>query len=127
MDSLMMTEYVVTRWYRAPELLCENSTYGWEVDIWSLGCIFAELLGRQPLLQGKSPMNQLKLVIRLLGPQRGESLNCIQKQSARDVVEKLDFGPPIVGMIDRWDVAFEGTLSQCLSKRNRSVESNVSV
>ena len=80
-ESLMLTEYVVTRWYRAPELLCENSvmiitivdeqTYGWEVDIWSLGCIFAELLGRQPLLQGRNPMNQLKLIIKLLGPQRG--------------------------------------------------------
>lgn len=42
------------------------------MDIWSLGCIFAELLGRQPLLQGRSPMNQLKLIIKLLGPQRGE-------------------------------------------------------
>lgn len=94
-EPLMMTEYVVTRWYRAPELLCENSTYDWEVDIWSLGCIFAELLGRQPLLQGKSPMNQLKLIIRLLGPQRGDALKCIQKQSARDVVAKLDFGPAI--------------------------------
>ena len=76
------------------------------MDIWSLGCIFAELLGRQPLLQGKSPMNQLKLIIRLLGPQRGDgsvwvsvecqALKCIQKQSARDVVAKLDFGPAIV-------------------------------
>lgn len=41
------------------------------MDIWSLGCIFAELLGRQPLLQGRNPMNQLKLIIKLLGPQRG--------------------------------------------------------
>ncbi|CBK20736.2 uncharacterized protein [Blastocystis hominis] len=89
-----MTEYVVTRWYRAPELLCENSTYGWEVDIWSVGCIFAELLGRKPLLPGRNQMNQLKLVIKLLGPQRGDSLRCIQKQSARNVVEKLNYGPP---------------------------------
>ncbi|OAO16009.1 mitogen-activated protein kinase [Blastocystis sp. ATCC 50177/Nand II] len=91
----MMTEYVVTRWYRAPELLCENSTYDWEVDIWSLGCIFAELLGRQPLLQGKNPYDQLKLVIKLLGPQRGASLNFIQKAQAREAVEKMDYGEPI--------------------------------
>ena len=67
------------------------------MDIWSVGCIFAELLGRKPLLPGRNQMNQLKLVIKLLGPQRGDSLRCIQKQSARNVVEKLNYGPPTVG------------------------------
>jgi serine/threonine protein kinase len=47
------------RWYRAPELLCDSPYYGKEVDVWSVGCIFAEMLGRRPFLQGKSPMHQV--------------------------------------------------------------------
>ncbi|XP_056843106.1 mitogen-activated protein kinase 2-like, partial [Raphanus sativus] len=43
-----ITEYVVTRWYRAPELLLCCDNYGTSIDVWSVGCIFAELLGRKP-------------------------------------------------------------------------------
>ena len=47
-----LTEYVITRWYRAPEVILCPSHYAKAVDIWSVGCIFAELLGRQPLFPG---------------------------------------------------------------------------
>ena len=57
-----LTEYVVTRWYRAPELLCETSTYGKSVDIWSVGCIFGEMLRREPIFQVR-----IKVTIRLSG------------------------------------------------------------
>ncbi|CAN0144495.1 unnamed protein product, partial [Phaeothamnion confervicola] len=46
-----LTEYVVTRWYRAPELLVDSPHYGKTVDIWSVGCIFAEMLSRRPFFQ----------------------------------------------------------------------------
>ena len=42
-----LTEYVVTRWYRAPELLCGNESYGEPIDLWSVGCILAEMLGKK--------------------------------------------------------------------------------
>ncbi|KAJ1639274.1 kinase-like domain-containing protein [Pavlovales sp. CCMP2436] len=45
-----LTEYVVTRWYRAPELLVEADTYGEGIDVWAIGCIFAEMLGRKAIL-----------------------------------------------------------------------------
>jgi serine/threonine protein kinase len=48
-----MTEYVVTRWYRAPELLLPCEHYSAAIDMWSVGCILAELLGRRPLFPGK--------------------------------------------------------------------------
>jgi mitogen-activated protein kinase 1/3 len=48
----MLTEYVVTRWYRAPEVILNASEYDHAIDIWSIGCIFSELLGRAPLLPG---------------------------------------------------------------------------
>ncbi|CAN0346507.1 unnamed protein product, partial [Hapterophycus canaliculatus] len=52
-DSEGMTEHVVTRWYRPPELmLSPNAFYGFAVDMWSVGCIFGELLGRRPLFPG---------------------------------------------------------------------------
>ena len=60
-----MTEYVVTRWYRAPELLLSCEDYSASIDVWSVGCIFAELLGRKPLFPGKDYIHQLKLIIQV--------------------------------------------------------------
>lgn len=54
-----MTEYVVTRWYRAPELLTECDQYGKAIDVWSVGCIFAELMLRKPLLRGRNYIHQV--------------------------------------------------------------------
>nr|XP_048272139.1 cyclin-dependent kinase-like 4 isoform X5 [Myodes glareolus] len=61
------TDYVATRWYRAPELLVGDTKYGSSVDIWAIGCVFAELLTGQPLWPGKSDVDQLYLIIRTLG------------------------------------------------------------
>jgi len=48
-----LIRYVITRWYRAPEVILCPSEYSKAVDIWSVGCIFSELLGRHPLFPGK--------------------------------------------------------------------------
>lgn len=57
-----LTQLVVTLWYRAPELLLGADKYGAGVDVWSLGCIFGELLTKKPLLQGKNEVDQLSKV-----------------------------------------------------------------
>lgn len=57
-----LTQLVVTLWYRSPELLLGTTTYDSSVDMWSLGCIFGELLTRNPLLQGKNEVDQLSKV-----------------------------------------------------------------
>ena len=57
-----LTQLVVTLWYRAPELLLGAERYGAEIDIWSIGCIFGELLTKNPLLQGKNEVDQLSKV-----------------------------------------------------------------
>lgn len=62
-----MTLEVVTQYYRAPELLMGAKHYTWAVDIWSVGCIFAELLSRRILFQAQSPIQQLELITDLLG------------------------------------------------------------
>ncbi|KAJ0063276.1 hypothetical protein NL108_015626 [Boleophthalmus pectinirostris] len=61
------TDYVATRWYRAPELLVGDTQYGPPVDVWAVGCVFAELLSGLPLWPGKSDMDQLYLIRRTLG------------------------------------------------------------
>jgi serine/threonine protein kinase len=62
-----LTEYVVTRWYRAPEIVLSSDTYTKAVDVWSCGCIFAELLGRKPLFPGTDHVNQLQTILDVLG------------------------------------------------------------
>ena len=62
-----MTSQVVTRWYRAPELLMGARAYGGGVDIWAAGCIFAELLLRVPYMAGDTDMHQLTLICKALG------------------------------------------------------------
>jgi serine/threonine protein kinase len=49
-----LTEYVVTRWYRAPEIMLSSQEYSKAVDMWAVGCIFGEMLGRKPMFPGKS-------------------------------------------------------------------------
>ncbi|XP_032631605.1 cyclin-dependent kinase-like 1 [Chelonoidis abingdonii] len=61
------TDYVATRWYRSPELLVGDTQYGPPVDVWAIGCVFAELLSGVPLWPGKSDVDQLYLIRRTLG------------------------------------------------------------
>lgn len=67
LQELNMTPGLVTRWYRPPELLLESPAYGTQVDLWSAGCIMMELETRKPLLPGDTDIQQLNLIIDLLG------------------------------------------------------------
>lgn len=61
-DDEFMTEYVVTRWYRAPELLLNSSDYTAAIDVWSVGCIYMELMNRTPLFAGRDHVHQMRLL-----------------------------------------------------------------
>ncbi|KAF8527938.1 Pkinase-domain-containing protein [Hysterangium stoloniferum] len=63
-----MTQLVVTLWYRAPEILLGATEYSTAVDMWSVGCIFAELLLKEPLFQAKGELEMLSMIFKLLGP-----------------------------------------------------------
>ncbi len=65
-DSLY-TDYVSTRWYRAPELLVGDANYGKGIDIWAIGCMFAELSAGQPLFPGESDLRTLQYVLNIVG------------------------------------------------------------
>lgn len=68
-----LTQLVVTLWYRAPELLLGAASYGEAVDMWSVGCIFGELLTREPLLQGRNEVDELTKIFELCGVPSEES------------------------------------------------------
>jgi len=61
------TSIVVTLWYRAPELLMGMKQYSTHIDVWSIGCIFGELLQMEPLFPGKSETDELNKIFKLLG------------------------------------------------------------
>ena len=84
-----LTEYVVTRWYRAPELLVENQSYTTAIDVWAVGCIFAEMLGRKALFPGRDYLHQLRLIIDVLGTPTEEDLSCITNQQAVQFLRTL--------------------------------------
>lgn len=88
-DADFMTEYVVTRWYRAPELLLSCERYDAAIDIWSVGCILAELFLRKPLFQGKDYLSQLKIIIEVLGSPSDEELTFVTAPRARQFIRDL--------------------------------------
>lgn len=93
-DSVdFLTEYVVTRWYRAPEIVLSSDTYTKAVDVWSCGCIFAELLGRKPLFPGSDHVQQLNCILAVLGTPQQSQLTHVPPK-ARQYIAAL---PPTQG------------------------------
>ncbi|XP_074293110.1 mitogen-activated protein kinase homolog NTF3-like [Silene latifolia] len=92
------TDYIVTRWYRAPELLLNCDTYGPAIDVWSVGCIFAELLGQEPLFPGDNRLDQLMAIIDILGTQKDSNLGFITNPEVLSLLKSwyrapgIDFG-----------------------------------
>ena len=69
------TDYVATRWYRAPELLLGTTDYGKPVDLWAIGCIMGELTDGQPIFPGESEIDQLYVTQKVLGPLTPDQLD----------------------------------------------------
>uniref|UniRef100_A0A3P9ICC9 Probable serine/threonine-protein kinase fhkE n=1 Tax=Oryzias latipes TaxID=8090 RepID=A0A3P9ICC9_ORYLA len=66
-ESAVYTDYVATRWYRAPELLVGDFKYGKPVDVWAVGCLIIEMLTSQPLFPGESDLDQIHHIVRCFG------------------------------------------------------------
>lgn len=84
-----LTEYVVTRWYRAPEVILNASHYSKAIDIWSAGCIMAEMLGKSPLFPGEDYLDQVQRIIAVLGMPSAEDMAFIGNDSARRYIRNL--------------------------------------
>lgn len=93
--SAELTEYVVTRWYRAPEVMLSCQEYTKAIDMWSLGCIFAELLGTKPLFPGDDYLHQLRLIIDVLGTPSEDDMSFIKSSRALAFVRKQAGKPKV--------------------------------
>uniref|UniRef100_A0A7S0ZBR0 Mitogen-activated protein kinase n=1 Tax=Timspurckia oligopyrenoides TaxID=708627 RepID=A0A7S0ZBR0_9RHOD len=95
-DLLFWTDYVATRWYRAPELILSYYTsYSTAIDVWAIGCIFAEILGHgRPLFPGKSANHQLELFVSVIGSPSPASIQHVRDERARAYLVSLGRQPP---------------------------------
>jgi len=89
-----MTEYVVTRWYRAPEVVVSAKKYTQAIDIWAIGCIFAEMLAKQPLFQGEDYVDQLRVIFRVIGTPSEDDLSCVLSPDALTFIGRIGVKKP---------------------------------
>eukprot|EP01041_Mallomonas_annulata_P001846 gene1846-3581_t len=87
--TLAMTEYVTTRWYRAPEVLVGWHKYTTAVDIWAVGTILAEMLGRKPLFPGSDSLRQLELIAKCMGKPPESFIQLCRKPLYRHFLREL--------------------------------------
>lgn len=88
-----LTEYVQTRWYRAPEVMLSSQQYTRAVDIWSVGCIMGELLLRKVLFKGMNYLHQIELYCRLLGCPSDSDLTFITNSKGLKYIKQQNFKP----------------------------------
>ena len=84
-----MTGYVSTRYYRAPEIMLTWQKYDTEVDIWSVGCIFAEMIEGKPLFPGKDHVHQFSIITELLGSPPPDVIDTICSENTLKFVQSL--------------------------------------
>lgn len=87
-EADQLTAYVATRWYRAPEIMLSWREYTRAVDMWSVGCILAEIVGRKPLFPGNSFLDQLQLITDVIGTPSDADIESIKHENARQYVRQ---------------------------------------
>lgn len=90
-----LTEYVATRWYRAPEIMLLHTLYSTAVDLWSVGCIMAELFLACPLFPGRDFKHQLQLIFDFLGTPKGRDFRSIRLERSKAYIELLPVTHPV--------------------------------
>uniref|UniRef100_A0A452TZF3 mitogen-activated protein kinase n=1 Tax=Ursus maritimus TaxID=29073 RepID=A0A452TZF3_URSMA len=88
-----MTGYVVTRWYRAPEVILSWMHYNQTVDIWSVGCIMAEMLTGKTLFKGKDYLDQLSQILKVTGVPGAEFVQKLHDKAAKSYIQALPQSP----------------------------------
>ncbi|KAJ7600919.1 mitogen activated protein kinase-like protein [Mycena floridula] len=86
-----MTEYVATRWYRAPEVMLTFKQYTKAIDVWSVGCVLAEMLSGKPLFPGRDYHHQLSIILDLLGTPSIDDFYAISSARSREYIRALPF------------------------------------
>jgi mitogen-activated protein kinase 15 len=86
----VLTDYVATRWYRAPEILLGSTKYTKAVDMWSVGCILGELIIGKAIFPGTSTLNQIERVLELTGKPKSEDIESIDSPVAWNILASVN-------------------------------------
>jgi len=89
-SNVVLTDYVATRWYRAPEILLGSTKYTKSVDMWSIGCILGELIGGTPMFPGTTTLDQLERVIAVTGFPNKEDLASVKSRFTESMLENVN-------------------------------------
>lgn len=87
--AVILTDYITTRWYRAPEVVLSWKKYSTAIDMWSVGCIFAEMLTREKLFPGHEQEEQLQMIIEMMGFPPADEQEILQDFKDIEVLKKL--------------------------------------
>ena len=107
-----LTDYVATRWYRAPELLLTQGEYGKEVDYWAIGCIMGELVDGNPLFPGENEIDQIYCIQKVLGNLTEEQMNMFYNNPLFNGKDLLNVMKPetlqrrYMGKLNKTDISF---------------------
>jgi mitogen-activated protein kinase 15 len=112
----VLTDYVATRWYRAPEILLGSNSYTKGVDIWSVGCILGELLNGKPVFPGASTMNQLDRIMEVTGRPSQADIEAIKSPFAATMLDSLPASRarPLAEVFPTADKAALDLIQSCL-------------
>ena len=89
-SAQVLTEYIATRWYRAPEIVLGSQKYTKAIDMWSVGCIMAEMVIGKALFPGKSTLNQVELILELLGRPSSEDVQSLDSPLAANLLAGIN-------------------------------------
>jgi cyclin-dependent kinase-like len=107
-----LTDYVATRWYRAPELLLSQGEYGKEVDYWAIGCIMGELVDGNPLFPGENEIDQIYCIQKVLGNLTEEQMDMFYNNPLFNGKNLLNVTKPetlqrrYMGKLSKVDISF---------------------
>lgn len=114
-DDPTLTDYVVTRWYRAPEVVLLASEYTRAIDVWSVGCILCELIGRKPIFTGKDHLHQIRKILEVIGtPTEADMAWLPAKSPARAFIRKV----PVTAKVP-WNRIYERATPQAVEAIDR--------
>ena len=114
-DDAKLTDYVATRWYRAPEILLGSPSYSFGVDVWAVGCIVGEMLVGKPIFPGATVLSQCETIFELLGKpdeERLRAISCYSKEMLAVLDDtRMPQGPEVLNAgqyLERWRRRFPG-------------------
>jgi mitogen-activated protein kinase 1/3 len=91
----LLSEYVATRWYRAPEILLRYPRYDAAIDVWSCGAIISELITGRPLFPGEDPLDQIRKIAAIIGTPVDDDLSGCTNEMALAFMNELEPRPPM--------------------------------